>query len=65
MNKPEAVLGVRMAILAMAEIKAAVAAFERGEANVHDAIDAIAAAVAACPEAAVEHRRRQGRKWAI
>jgi hypothetical protein len=62
MNKPEAVLGVRMAILTMAEIKAAVAAFERGEANVHDAIDAIAAA---CPEAAVEHRRRQGRKWAI
>ena len=65
MNKPDAVQGMRIVILAMAEIKAATDAFERGEANVHDAIDAIAAAVEACREAAAEQRRRQERKWAI
>lgn len=65
MKKPDAVQGMRIAILAMAEIKAATDAFEQGEVNVHEALDAIAVAVEACREAAAEQRRRQERKWAI
>lgn len=65
MNSLDAVQSVRIAILAMAEIKAATDAFERGEVNVHEALDAIAVAVEARREAAAEQRRRQERKWAI
>lgn len=65
MNTPDATQQARTAILAMAEIKAATDAFERGEVNVHDALDAIAVAVEACRQATAEFRRRQERKWAI
>lgn len=62
MNSLDAVQSVRIAILAMAEIKAATDAFDRGEVNVHDAVEA---AVDACCEAVVEGQRHRRRKWAI
>jgi hypothetical protein len=47
MKMPNAMTVAQSAILAMAEIKAATEAFDRGEANVFDALDAVAAAVEA------------------
>lgn len=44
------------AILTLAEIKAATEAFDRGEANVFDALDAIRMAVEAC-RATVQTKR--------
>ena len=44
------------AILALAEIKTAVEAFDRGEANVFDALDAIAVAVEAYQTATASSR---------
>jgi len=46
-DKTCATLAAR-AVLAMAEIKAATDAFDRGDMNVFDALDAISVAVAAC-----------------
>lgn len=65
MKKPDALESARLAVLAMAEIKAATDAFDRGEVNVHDAVEAVAAAVDACREAVVEGQRHRRRKWAI
>lgn len=44
------------AILALAEIKAAIAAFDRGETNVFDALDGIAVAVEAYKNAPASSR---------
>lgn len=44
------------AILTLAEIKAAVEAFDRGDTNVFDALDAIVVAVEACRNAAALRR---------
>lgn len=48
-----------LALFTMAEIKAAAAGFDRGEANVFDALDQIAVAVAAF-QAAAPNRVRRG-----
>ena len=47
MKKPMSVPFATTAILALAEIKAAVEAFDRGESNVFDALDVIIVAVEA------------------
>lgn len=52
MTKPVPNHLAQAAILAIAEIKAAADAFDRGDANVHDALDSILAAVAAYRDAA-------------
>lgn len=41
MTKPTTIPQAKRAILTMAEIKAALEAFDRGESNVFDALDAI------------------------
>lgn len=45
-----------IAVLALAEIKAAVEAFDKGETNAFDALDAITAAVDACRPAEQDRR---------
>lgn len=50
MKTPKAVLRARIAVMTIAEIKAATDAFDRGESNVFDAMDAIIAAVEAYQE---------------
>lgn len=47
MKMPNALPIAQSAVLALAEIKAATEAFDQGETNVFDALDAIAVAVAA------------------
>ncbi len=54
-NKTFATLAKR-AVLAMAEIKAATDAFDRGDTNVFDALDAIRVAVEACAESEAGRR---------
>lgn len=44
------------AILTLAEIKAAIEAFDRGDSNVFDALDAVVVAVEACRNAAASSR---------
>lgn len=57
--------GVRLAVLTMAEIKAATEAFDRGEVNIHEALEAVAAAVEGRGWASTENRSWEERKWAI
>lgn len=47
MKKPSTIVFVKSAVLTLAEIKAAIEAFDRGETNAFDAIDAITVAVEA------------------
>jgi len=56
---------IRLAVFTMAEIKAATEAFERGEVNIHEALEAVAAAVEGRGWASTEKRPWQERKWAI
>ena len=66
MKKPMSVPFATTAILTLAEIKAAVEAFDRGESNVFDALDVIVVAVEAYRAATVEKpgRKRAERKAA-
>lgn len=52
MKTPDLVPLVKAALLALAEIKAATEAFDRGEENVFDALDAIVVAIDAYRAAA-------------
>lgn len=56
MKKPSTALFAKSAILTLAEIKAAAEAFDRGESNVLDTLDAIASAVEAYEAASQTHR---------
>jgi hypothetical protein len=56
MKMPNALPISKSAILAIAEIKAATAAFDRGETNVFDALDVIAVAVVAHQNAMASRR---------
>lgn len=56
MHAPHPFLLAQAAIFTLAEIKAAAAAFDRGETNAHDTLEAIREAVAAY-QAAREPRR--------
>lgn len=56
MKTPNTLSQPHAVILAIAEIKAATDAFDRGETNAHDAMDAIVVAVEGY-RAAVERRR--------
>ena len=56
MNKNDAIALARAAMLTLAEIKAAVGAFDDGETNVFDALDTVAAAVDAYDAAAMLRR---------
>jgi len=56
---------IRLAVLTMAEIKPTTEAFERGELNIHEAIEAVAVAVEGRGWAGTETRSWQERKWAI
>lgn len=47
MKKSNTILIVKTAILTLAEIKAAIEAFDRGESNVFDALDVITIAIKA------------------
>lgn len=47
MNTPSAALLARLAVLVLAEVKAATEAFDRGETNIFDALHAIVVAVEA------------------
>lgn len=63
MQKPSTVSFAKSAILTLAEIKAAVEAFDHGDTNAFDALDAIIVAVDAhratkAPEARRKPRRR-------
>ena len=53
--------GVRLAVLRMAEIKAATEAFERGGVKIHAAVEAVAGR----GWARTEKRSWEERKWAI
>ena len=63
MKKPILVPFAKPAILTLAEIKAAVEAFDRGEANVLDALDAIVVTVEAhqAATASTSQRKQRGR----
>ena len=56
MKTPDIIPRTHRAILTLAEIKTAVAAFDRGEINVIDALDAIVVAVGSY-QAAAQSRR--------
>ncbi len=56
MNTPQNLSLTHAVIMAIAEIKAAADAFDRGETNAYDAMDAIVVAIEAY-RAAVERRR--------
>ena len=45
MNVPNVIVLARLAVLALAKIKAAAQTFDRGEANAFDTLDAIAVAI--------------------
>lgn len=57
MKKTTKQLFARTAVLAIAEVKAAVMAFDRGDTNVFEALDAVVAAVAARRGSVPMHRR--------
>lgn len=57
MKKPAVLPLAKNAVLVLAEIKAATEAFDRGETNVHDALDAIIVAVEAYRS--TEHLRQE------
>ena len=56
MKKPIAIPLVKNALLTLAEIKAAIEAFDRGDSNVCDVLDAIIVAVEAYRAAGDERR---------
>ena len=56
MNTPNPLVLATAAVLTLAEIKAATEAFDRGDANAHDALEAILEAIAAY-QAARDSRR--------
>ena len=56
MNTPNPLVLATAAVLTLAEIKAATEAFDRGDANAHDALESILAAIAAY-QAARDSRR--------
>jgi hypothetical protein len=58
MNTPDTISAAKAAILTLAEIKAAVEAFDRGETNAFDALDAIVMEVQAYRAAAGSEKRR-------
>ena len=62
MKKPISVPFATTAILTLAEIKAAVEAFDRGDTGVFDALDAISVAVEAHQAAMAHHGRREPRR---
>ena len=62
MKKPVSVPFATTAILTLAEIKAAVEAFDRGDTNVFDALDAIIVAVEAHQAAIAHDARREQRR---
>lgn len=64
MSTNEGATHARIAILAMAEIKAAAEAFDQGESNVFDALDSVGAAIEAYKAAAqsLVHKSRQSRR---
>ena len=65
MKKPSPVSFAKPAILTLAEIKTAVHAFDRGESNVFDALDAIILAVEAYQtETTVKPIRKSDRREA-
>lgn len=55
-KKPHSLAVAKAAILVLAEIKSATEAFDRGEINAFDALDAIEIALDAYGEAATSHR---------
>lgn len=59
MKKPISVRFSATAILTLAEIKAAVEAFDRGDTNAFDALDAIIVAVEAHQAAIADDKRRE------
>lgn len=62
MKKPTSVPFATTAIVTLAEIKAAVEAFDRGDTNVFDVLDAIAVAVEAHRAAMTSARAREKRQ---
>jgi hypothetical protein len=58
MNKPDTISAAKAAILTLAEIKAAADAFDRGETNAFDALDAIVMEVEAYQAAARSDKQR-------
>ena len=62
MKKPISVPFATTAILTLAEIKAAVEAFDQGDTNVFDALDAIIVAVEAHQAAMAHGGRREPRR---
>lgn len=61
---PKSPASAKTAILALAAVKAAVAAFERGEVNVHAALDAIRAAAASPAGCRINVRPARSRRRA-
>jgi hypothetical protein len=59
MTMPDHLLLARTAILTLAEVKAATTAFDDGEINVFDALDAIGAALDAFRAVAAPDSRRE------
>ena len=57
MKKPTGIQAAKSAILAMAEIKAVTEAFDRGDANIFDALDAVLVAVEAYRAAVLRGRK--------
>jgi hypothetical protein len=62
MKKPMSVPFATTAILTLAEVKAAVEAFDRGKSNVFEALDAIIVAVEAHQAAMAHDSRRERRR---
>lgn len=59
MKKPISVPFATTAILTLGEVKAAVEAFDRGDTNAFDALDAIVVAVEAHQAAMADDKRRE------
>lgn len=64
MNTPNTISAAKTAILTLAEIKASLEAFDRGEANVFDALDSVVVAIEAYQAATQSHvhKSRQSRR---
>ena len=62
MKKPEAIPYAKAAVITLAEIKAAVERFDRGDSNVFDALDAIIVAVEAHQAAMARSVQRTDRR---
>lgn len=64
MNETDTNSSTKAAIITLAEIKAALEAFDRGETNVFDALDSVVVAIEAYQAAArsLVHKSRQSRR---